>query len=219
MATRMQQRRGTALQWTTADPILNVGEIGYETDTNKFKIGDGASDWSELQYFTDAGASGGSLEDYVPLTQKGAISGVAALDASKNVVVPGASIIVEGATDNEFETTLTVTNPTADRTITFPDVAGTVITTGNLSDITNIGVFTSTITMEGSTANDFELTLSAGDPTADRTLTFPDATDTLVGRATTDTLSNKSISLGSNTVTSTPGGKIAKFTVPGTFNF
>jgi hypothetical protein len=57
--------------------------------------------------------------------------------------------------------------------------------------------------MEGSTANDFELTLSAGDPTADRTLTFPDATDTLVGKATTDTLTNKSISLGSNTVTST----------------
>ena len=29
----MQQRRGTALQWTTSDPILNAGEIGYETDT------------------------------------------------------------------------------------------------------------------------------------------------------------------------------------------
>ena len=36
------------------------------------------------------------------------------------------SIIFEGATDNAFETTLTVTDPTADRTITFPDTTGTV---------------------------------------------------------------------------------------------
>jgi hypothetical protein len=60
-----------------------------------------------------------------------------------------------------------------------PNATGTVITTGNLSDITDIGVFTSTIVMEGSTANAFELTLSAGDPTADRTITFPDATGTV----------------------------------------
>ena len=181
MATRMQQRRGTAAQWIStnagAGPILNAGEIGWESDTNKFKIGDGTNNWSSLDYFAD-------------------------INSTVNPAF-GTSITFEGATADSFETTLQVTDPTADRTITIPDVTGTVITTGNLSDITNIGVFTSTITMEGSTANDFELTLSAGDPTADRTLTFPDATDTLVGRATTDTLTNKSISLGSNTVTST----------------
>ena len=55
MATRMQQRRGTAQQWTTANPILNVAEIGYETDTNKFKIGDGTNHWADLTYFVDAG--------------------------------------------------------------------------------------------------------------------------------------------------------------------
>ena len=181
MATRMQQRRGTAAQWIStnagAGPVLNAGEMGWESDTNKFKIGDGVNNWTSLDYFSD----------------------------TNSTVIPafGSSITFEGATANDFETTLAITDPTADRTITIPDVTGTVITTGNLSDITNIGVFTSTITMEGSTANDFELTLSAGDPTADRTLTFPDATDTLVGRATTDTLTNKSISLGSNTVTST----------------
>jgi hypothetical protein len=179
MATRMQQRRGTALQWTTADPVLNAGEMGWESDTNKFKIGDGINHWEDLDYFLDAVALGGSIDDYIPLTQKDAASGVPSLDASKNLIVAGASIIVEGATDNGNETTLTVTDPTADRTITFPDATGTVITTGNLSDITNIGVFSSTITMEGSTANDFELTLSAGDPTADRTITFPDETGTV----------------------------------------
>jgi len=54
MATRMQQRRGTAATWTSANPILGVGEIGYETDTNKFKIGDGSNRWVNLNYFVDA---------------------------------------------------------------------------------------------------------------------------------------------------------------------
>ncbi len=54
MATRMQQRRGTASQWTASNPILNVGEIGFESDTNKFKIGDGTNHWTSLTYFVDA---------------------------------------------------------------------------------------------------------------------------------------------------------------------
>jgi hypothetical protein len=62
--------------------------------------------------------------------------------------------------------------------------------------------------MEGSTANDFELTLSAGDPTADRTVTFPDATGTValtsditLTASSTTTLTNKTISFASNTLT------------------
>jgi hypothetical protein len=54
MATRMQQRRGTAAQWTAANPVLAAGEIGFETDTNKFKMGNGTSTWSALQYFANA---------------------------------------------------------------------------------------------------------------------------------------------------------------------
>jgi len=50
----MQQRRGTAEQWTSANPILAAGEIGFETDTGAFKIGNGSSTWSALKYFTDA---------------------------------------------------------------------------------------------------------------------------------------------------------------------
>jgi len=48
-----------------------------------------------------------------------------------------ASIVFEGATPNEFETTLTVTDPTADRTITLPNVTGTVVTTGDTGSVTN----------------------------------------------------------------------------------
>jgi hypothetical protein len=189
MATRMQQRRGTASQWTSSNdgdgPILNAGEIGWESDTNKFKIGDGVSYWADLTYFVDAtDVIASSLGAYLQDSDVGAISGVAGLDASKNLVVPGTSIHIEGATDNEYETTLTVVDPTADRTITFPNATGTVITTGNLSDITDIGVFTSTIVMEGSSADAHELTLSAGNPTADRTVTFPDETGTVQLRVT-----------------------------------
>lgn len=54
MATRMQQRRGTAAQWTAANPVLAAGEIGFETDTNKFKMGNGTSAWASLAYFANA---------------------------------------------------------------------------------------------------------------------------------------------------------------------
>jgi hypothetical protein len=39
--------------WTNANPILGVAEIGYETNTNKFKIGDGTNRWADLNYFVD----------------------------------------------------------------------------------------------------------------------------------------------------------------------
>lgn len=46
----IQFRRGTAAQWTTANPVLAEGEMGFETDTFKLKIGDGAAAWSALTY-------------------------------------------------------------------------------------------------------------------------------------------------------------------------
>lgn len=53
--TAIQVRRGTAAQWTTANPVLLAGECGFESDTNKIKIGDGATAWTALNYlFLDA---------------------------------------------------------------------------------------------------------------------------------------------------------------------
>ena len=109
------------------------------------------------------------------------------------------TIVFEGSTADSFETTVAVTDPTADRTITLPNATGTVITSGNLTDITNIGTLSGNVALggnvifEGSTADSFETTLTVTDPTADRTITLPNATDTLVGRATTDTLTNKTL--------------------------
>ncbi len=50
----MQQRRGTSTQWTSANPTLAAGEIGFETDTGKFKMGNGSSTWTQLSYFADS---------------------------------------------------------------------------------------------------------------------------------------------------------------------
>ena len=87
MATRMQQRRGTASQWTTANPILAAGEIGFESDNNKFKIGDGVNHWEDLGYFLDETALGGSFDDYILLTEKGEPNGVATLDGTGAIPV------------------------------------------------------------------------------------------------------------------------------------
>ena len=143
------------------------------------------------------------------------------------------SIVFEGATADAHETTLTVTDPTADRTITFPDASGTVVTTTASQTLTNktltsptinAGTFSGTFTgtmdatslvlsgasplvFEGASADAHETTLGIVDPTADRTVSLPNATDTLVGKATTDTLTNKTIDLDSNTFT----GSLAEF--------
>ena len=52
-------RRGTAAQWTAQNPVLSEGEIGLETDTRKFKAGDGTTAWTGLLYYggSDNGAT------------------------------------------------------------------------------------------------------------------------------------------------------------------
>ena len=55
MADRIQIRRDTAANWTSANPTLTQGELGVETDTQKLKIGDGSTAWSSLGYLVDTG--------------------------------------------------------------------------------------------------------------------------------------------------------------------
>jgi hypothetical protein len=129
----------------------------------------------------------------------------------------GNNIVLEGTTDNAFEMTLSGGDPTADRTITLPDSTGTVALT---SDITVTESSTTTFTnktltspvitgatfndgsvvFEGATADAFETTLAITDPTADRTITFPDSTGTValtsditVTASSTTTLTNKTL--------------------------
>lgn len=50
MAVKVQFRRGTASEWATANPILSQGEVGYEFDTGRFKVGNGSQAWNSLPY-------------------------------------------------------------------------------------------------------------------------------------------------------------------------
>lgn len=97
MATRMQQRRGTAAQWTSADPILEAGELGFESDTSKFKIGDGINQWSDLDYFINESAISTDIEGAISDTEKGANNGVATLDSLGQVPISQLGNIIDGA--------------------------------------------------------------------------------------------------------------------------
>jgi len=87
-------------------------------------------------------------------------------------------------------------------------VADNLTVTGNLTvsgttttvDSTTVNIQNAFV-FEGATDDAYETTLTTVDPTADRSVSLPNATDTLVGKATTDTLTNKSIDLADNTLT------------------
>jgi hypothetical protein len=93
--------------------------------------------------------------------------------------VHGVTGSVVGTTDTQTLTNKTLTSP--------------VITSLSLGD--------GSIVFEGATADSYETTLTAAEPTADRTVTIPNATTTLVGTDTTQTLTNKTIDSASNTLT------------------
>jgi hypothetical protein len=101
--TVIKLRRGTASQWTTANPVLAAGEMGIETDTNKSKYGDGTTAWTSLAYSV-ASASGTTTVEwtdvlnkpstFTPSSHTHAISDVTNLQTSldgKQAVVAGVS--------------------------------------------------------------------------------------------------------------------------------
>lgn len=66
MAHRIQVRRDTATNWTSVNPILASGEIGFEKDTNKVKIGDGMTGWNALSYLIISSSGGVEIVSYPP---------------------------------------------------------------------------------------------------------------------------------------------------------
>ena len=114
--------------------------------------------------------------------------------ASDTIVFNGlvsGNIIFEGSTSDSFETTLAPGNPSSDITLTLPSAASDQLVGRNTTDtltnktitsptVSGLTLSDSAIVFEGSTADSFESTLTVTDPTADRTITLPNATGTLI---------------------------------------
>lgn len=143
MATRMQQRRGTAAQWTAANPTLAAGEIGFETDTNKFKLGNGSSAWTSLGYFVDASVVFDSSE----------VQGV--VDAAVAALVSTAP----GALNTLGELANALNND-ANYSVTISNAVG-VLTTGAATAANNISTLTSGLATTNNTVSALTSTLTS----------------------------------------------------------
>lgn len=91
MAAVIQVKRGSASSWTSANTVLAAGEIGFETDTKKMKVGDGSTAWTSLAYTaTDGDISG--VTAGTGLSGGGTSGAVTvSLDTSSQYVVPSQS--------------------------------------------------------------------------------------------------------------------------------
>ena len=96
--TRIQLRGDTAANWTSANPVLADREVGLETDTNQYKVGDGALAWNSLSYYvTTPVLSGGTninITDLYDINLDAAIE-VTSVEATS---LSGVTIYENGAT-------------------------------------------------------------------------------------------------------------------------
>ena len=148
---------------------------------------------------------------------------------ANGLTVTGPSIVFEGATDDAYETTLTVTDPTADRTITFPNATGTVALTSDLS-----GYLTTAVTSITGTTNEVNVSASTGSVTVGLPDDVTITQDLSVGRnltvtgnltvngttttvnSTTVTVDDKNLELGSTASPSDAGADGGGITLKGT---
>jgi hypothetical protein len=98
MAVQIQLRNDTAANWTSNDPILAVGEIGIETDTDLFKLGDGATAWTALGYGGVQGTAGingtdGGFDTGQTIDDKATSYSLVSGDAGKLITNSGAITI------------------------------------------------------------------------------------------------------------------------------
>ncbi len=147
LPARIYERRDLAATWTSVNPILGPTEIGHETDTGYFKIGDGATAWNSLAYWRGNPAkyiiafsfTGGVLtnnqllglhEVAVPLTIPANFGayGIYASQAGGTVNATGSTVMTVGkalaASPNTFSTIGTITIAAGTVTPTFATTGG-----------------------------------------------------------------------------------------------
>jgi hypothetical protein len=154
VVTQIQIRRGTASQWTSANPTLAAGEQGYETDTGKMKIGNGSTAWNSLAY-----AITGAVGTVTSITAGTGLSG--------GTITGSGTIAIDTATTVDLSTAQTLTN----KTLTTPVISsisnsGTVtIPTGTVT----LATLTGTETLSNKTLTDPKINLAFDAETASYT--------------------------------------------------
>ena len=191
MAIQIQLRRGTASQWTTANTLLAQGELGLETDTNKFKFGDGVTTWNSLAYYptgtvTSVAATGGTGISITgsPITSSGTLN-ITNTAPDQTVVLTASTGISTSGTYPNF----TITNSAPDQTVALTSGTG-ISTSGTYPNftITNSGV-TSAVAGTG-------ISVSSGTGAVTITNSAPDQTVSLTastGISTSGTYPNFTI--------------------------
>ncbi len=180
----MQQRRGTAAQWTAANPTLAAGEIGFETDTVKFKVGNGSSAWASLKYFTDAESILGGLSGIdLPATLDTLNELAAAMGDNPAFLTTIATNLTNHATDTTDIHGITNT----------ADLVTTTILSNHNTDTSNVHGITDTLVLA---------TLSGTQTLTNKTFVTPlgiTASDVGLGSVNNTTDANKPVSTATQT--------------------
>ena len=125
--TQILHRRDTAANWTSTNPVLGAGELGFETNTTKFKIGDGTTAWASLNYYVSSASptfTGTVTGNPAAGTTSTGTSGFGYMGLPQNATTTGAYTVVAADAGTHIYSTAT-------RTITIPANATTAMPIGS----------------------------------------------------------------------------------------
>ena len=244
LSALQKQRRDTAANWTAANPTLLAGEIGIESDTGYWKVGDGSTVWNSLAYLSGLGSTiavnkggtgqtsytngqllignttgntltkstltagsgvtitNGNGSISISATGSGgtvtSVSGTAPISVATGTTTPAISVssastsaagVVQLSDSTSTTSSVLAATSTAVKSAydlanaALPKAGGTV--TGNINLDTGVS-----LVFEGTTADPHEITLTVVDPTADRTLYLPNIDGTLISSGDTGTVTS-----------------------------
>lgn len=126
MAVKIQMRRDTAAAWTAANPTLAAGEMGLETDTTFYKIGNGSTAWNSLGY----GAYNGAISNGTITSAMIADGTIVAGDIAANAVTT-AKILDANVTADKIASDAVITAKILDANVTAAKLANTAVTAGS----------------------------------------------------------------------------------------